>query len=271
MNAVRGAVLIVAAIMMAAAARGDDAPPPGPPLANEDVVRMVASGTPEAEIVDAVRTRPANFDVSDDMVDELRLAGVPPAVIAAMKARVERDAPRLETPQGPRAGLARLTVEIARSGLRTLRAPDYADEDVKARLRLPKETEARRVHDLAVFLACASAEHAPDLWRSKTPLGRDMNPLTLRHEMLAFVPGETPPGKAPRLPLPAILAADVEDGVSHDVVVGVAALIGDRWILLASAVYRTGNAARGPRRLTARFDAGPGPLEFKVALDAPKP
>ena len=108
----------------------------------------------------------------------------------------------------------------------------WADENAKVRLQLPKETEQREVKDVAVFLACSSPEHVPDLWRSKTPLGRDMVSVP-RHEMLAFVAGDTPAGKAPRLTLPERLEADVDETEPHDLILGVAARIGDRWVQLA--------------------------------------
>jgi len=52
------------------------------PLTNEDVVRWVAAGKPQAEILNEIASRPPAFDVSDDMLAELRLAGVPEPVIA---------------------------------------------------------------------------------------------------------------------------------------------------------------------------------------------
>jgi len=52
------------------------------PLTNEDVVRWVAAGKPQSEILQEVAARPAAYDLSDEMLSELRLVGVPEAVIA---------------------------------------------------------------------------------------------------------------------------------------------------------------------------------------------
>jgi len=122
-------------------------------MTNEDVVRLVAAGTPESEILDAIRTKPAAFDVSEEMIQELRLAGVPDSVVAAMKARTTP--PPAPAPDRPPRGTA--AVAVALSGTKTLKCPAFADEDVKARLHLPKEIEERQVKDLAIFLACTTA------------------------------------------------------------------------------------------------------------------
>lgn len=261
---------IAAAWLMIAPAvlRAADEPAAAAPLGNEEVVRMVAGGAPEADILEAIRSRPPAFDVSEDMLAELRLAGVPPAVIAAMKARNAQVAPQQPPPERRRAGTTRLVVELSRLGARTLHAPTYADEDVKARLKLSKELADREIRDLAIFLACTAAEHVPDLWRQKSPLGRDMN-LNVRHEMLAFVAGDTPAGKKPRLVLPAQIEADVDDTEPHDLVLGVAALIGDRWMQVAAGTLPHTKIAAGSKPLTGRIGATPEPLVFTVTLTAP--
>jgi hypothetical protein len=248
--------------------RATDEPTAAPPLGNEEVVRMVAGGTAESDILEAIRSRPPAFDVSEDMLAELKLAGVPPAVIAAMKAREAQVAPQEPPPERHRAGTARLVVELSRLGAHTLHAPAYADEDVKHRLHLSKELADREVRDLAIFLACTTAEHVPDLWRQKSPLGRDMN-LTVRHEMLAFVAGDTPAGKKPRLELPARLEADVDDTEPHDLVLGVAALVGDRWMQVSAGTLTHAKVAPGSKPLTGRISATPESLVFTVALTAP--
>jgi len=242
-----------------------------PPLTNEDVVRMVAAGTPEGEILEAIRARPEAFDLADDMVDELKLAGVSAAIVAAMGQRHAESAPPAPPPVRPRRGQAPLVVTLnpAGSGQRTLKVPAWADEDARARLHLPKENEQRQVKDLAVFLACAAPEHIPDLWRSKTPLGRDME-FVMRHEMLAFVAGDTPDGKTPRLTLPTRLEAEVDDTDPHDVVLGVAARIGDHWVQLAFAVFRTGAMGAGGRTLSARIERVGHAFDFKIELTAPR-
>jgi hypothetical protein len=243
--------------------------PEAAPLDNEQVVRMVADGTPEAAILEAIRTRPPAFDVADDMVDELKLAGVPASVIAAMKARMARLAPSPPPEERPPRGTVPLVVTINGGSQHTLHAPAFADEELKHQLQLPKENADREVKDLAVFLACTTAEHVPDLWRQKSPLGRDMN-AAFRHEMLAFVAGDTPAGKKPRLTLPARLEANVDDVEAHALVVGVAARIGDRWMVLAaSEPVKTVISAKGAP-LAARITGTALPFGFKASLEVPK-
>jgi len=244
---VRALALLVALLALAGAALA--AEPPAP-LTNEDVVRMIASGASEAAILDAVRTRACAFDLSEEMVEELKLAGVSPAVLAAMAARATKPVPAELPPERVPVGAVLVTVTLPE---RTLKAPAWADEDVKERLALPKENAQREVRDLAVFLACEATTHVPDQWRSKTPLGRDMSPGLRRHEMLAFVAGDTPAGKPPRLVLPHQIEVRIDGTEPHDLVLGVAARIGDRWVQLA--------AGRLP---AVSFRGEPGTLEGEI-------
>ena len=237
------------------------------PLTNEDVVRMVAAGTPEGEILETIHTRPEAFDLADDMVDELKLAGVSAAIVAAMGQRHAESAPPAPPVERLRRGHATLLVDL--TGTRTLRVPAWADEDAKARLHLPKENEQRQVKDLAVFLACGAPEHIPDLWRTKTPLGRDMV-FVARHEMLAFVAGDTPDGKAPRLSLPARLEAEVDEADRHDLVLGVAARIGDRWVQLAVGALPKTAIGAGSKPLVGHIERIGHAFDFKIELTAPR-
>lgn len=250
-------------------AAGGDAPAGGPPvpsLTNEDVVRMVAGGTPEREILAAIRDRPPAFDLSGDMIEELTAAGVTPEVLDAMRSRqVEAaSAARLEEREKPGYGALVVTLNA-----RTLRLPTWADENAKARFKLPKENEQRAVQDIAVFLACLSPDHVPDLWRSKSPLGRDMASVR-PHQMLVFVAGDTPSGKPPRLTLPQRLEASVDLTEPHDLVLGVAARIGDRWIQVGLGMLPS--ATMGPQRkpLAGAIEGGGKDFSFKVELKAPR-
>ena len=247
------------------------AAPQEAPLTNEDIVRMVASGAPDAEVREAIRTRKEAFDLSDDMVDELKLAGVSAAILAAMATRRAQSAPPAVPAEREGRGRTPLVVSLnaGGSGPRTVRVPAWADEDAKALLHLPKENDQREVKDLAVFLACASPEHIPDLWRSKSPLGRDMSFVT-RHEMLAFVAGDTPAGKPPRLVLPVRLEAEVDPTDPHDLVLGIAARIGDRWIQLGAAVLRKATIDAGQKPLLGRVEHLGRGFAFKVELSAPR-
>ncbi len=273
-GAVRGAPALVAAValvtLLARAAGGDGtAIPTASPLTNEDIVRMVASGTPERDILEAIRTRNEAFDVADDMVSELKLAGVSASIVAAMARKAAESTPPAAPAEQSTRGRIRLVVMLnpGGAGPRTLKLPVWADEDVKVRLKLPKENKQREVKDLAVFLACSSPEHVPDLWRSKTPLGRDMVSVP-RHEMLAFVAGDTPTGKAPRLTLPGRIEADVDETEPHDLVLGVAARIGDRWMQLAFAKLPKVTIGEGQKPLAGRIERSGHAFDFKVELEA---
>ena len=265
-----GAVLELAALH--APVRADDAPAPSDaPLTNEDIVRMVASGAAESATLATIRSRREAFDLSDEMVDELKLAGVSAAIVTAMKQRHAELVPPVVPVPRPSRGRAPVVVSLTAGGAgsRTLHVPEWADEDAKALLRLPKENDQREVKDLAVFLACAASEHVPDLWRSKSPLGRDMN-FVARHEMLAFVAGDTPAGKSPRLVLPALLEAEIDDTEPHDLVLGIAARIGDRWIQLGAAALKKTTIGAAGKPLSGRIEHVGHGFAFRVELSAPR-
>jgi hypothetical protein len=247
-----------------------ETPAPAPPLTNEDVVRMVSSGTPERRILEIIAARPEAYELADDMVDELRIAGVSEPVIAAMKRKLAESAPPSPPVDRPARGHVTIVVALhaGAAGARTLHVPGFADEDLKARLALPKENEQREVKDLAVFLACITPEHIPDLWRGKTPLGRDMTQVA-RHEMLAFVPGETPPGKPPRLTLPARIEGQVDEAETHELVLGVAARIGDRWFQLGAAKLANVTPAADAKPLSGDIKRVGRGFDFKIELTAP--
>ena len=241
-----------------------------PSLTNEDIVRMVAAGKSEHEIVVAIGAGLESFDLEDDMVEELKRAGVSDAILAAMRRRHAGNTAVAPVDDQPARGHARLVVTLnAGSGLRTLKLPAFADEDLKARLTLPKDNDQRVVKDVAIFLACISPEHVPDLWRSKTPLGRDMVSVA-RHQMLAFVPGDTPSGEKPHIAIPKSLEADVVDVETHDIVLGVAALIGDHWIQLSAAHLPNVSIAADSKPLAGRIERIGSTFAVKIELTAPR-
>jgi hypothetical protein len=263
-------MVAIAPVVSGACGASVAAEAPGPAetaLTNVDVVRMVAAGDPERDVIEAIRTHEEAFDLSPDMIEELKLAGVSAAILSAMRDRHAESAPP-EVPAQRRArGQVPLVVTL--NGGATLKVPAWADEDAKEKLRLPKETEQREVKDLAVFLSCITAEHVPDLWRSKSPLGRDMV-FVSRHRMLAFVAGDTPAGKDPRLKLPARLEADVDEDEPHDLVLGVAARIGDHWIQLGATILKKVAITAGQKPLAGRIDHVGRGFDFKIALSAPR-
>ena len=260
----------VALVLVAfGAALAAEPAPATPPLADEDIVKMVAAGTPEAEILERIASQPGTYDLSDEMLPELRLAGVTPAILAAMRARAVKDTPAPPPPERAPRGTAHLVVTLNGGHAKTLTVPAWADEDVKGRLHLGKEQDDRTVKDLAVFLSCTTSEHIPDLWREKTPLGRDMA-SAFRHEMLTFVTGDTPAGKKPHLTLPATLEADVDELEPHDLILGIAARIGDRWMLLsAGSLAKVKVEGQGVRLEGTIGKAAAQAFAFQVKLAPP--
>lgn len=271
----RGLVLAALAVTALAAFSAASAEPPAnvppAPLTNEDIVRMVVGGASEAAIVEAIQTHPEAFDLSDDILPELKLAGVSEPILTAMRRRHAASTPAPAPVEAPARGRRHVVVTLnAGAALsRTLRVPDWADEDMKQRFQLPKEIDQRKVKDVAVFLACTTIEHVPDLWRTKTPLGRDLVGAT-RHEMLAFVAGDTPEGKKPELNLPRTLEADIDESEPHDLAVGVAARIGDRWVQLAIGILPKFKPGPQPAELAARIAHAGGSFGFKVEWTPPR-
>ena len=234
------------------------------PLTDEDVVILFAQGTPTAEILTKIRSSDVAFDLEQAMLSEMRLAGVPDEVIQAMIARqaelhppegvdVEPEPTENASPQ-PTLRL-RLNPEWKPKEDQprpVVRVYDAIDPQIADRLRL-RETD-RVLTQLAIVLICRTADHVPDHWRGKTPLGRDFVAAP-RHKLLAFVPGGEKvdvgkmrnalsklglvPGErdaAPDLKLlvlevPETIEVPLEAGVAHDLTLGIAFEIGGRYYL----------------------------------------
>lgn len=273
------AILACVFLLAAASFLRASGPAPGETakLRNEDIVRMRVSGASERDLIATIRSSPAEFDLSEEMVQELRIAGVPDAVIRAMRERQAELHPSRETASTPTApdagGKIRLVISLAAPPDRALAVTSPLAEAAARSLDLGPADADRTVADLAVFVACATAEHVPDQWRSKSPLGRDFQGVP-RHEILAFAGGarrETPrhgPARL-RLELPADLGVLVEAGTRHDLVVGVAVRIGDRYLALSSA--RTARVARtAGERVEVLFVPENGGIAVRLG-EAPEP
>ena len=83
--------MILATLLLAAALAAADTP-----MTDDEVVRRVAAGESADAILADVQRRPPAFDVSEDMLRELRAAGVPEALLQAMIARAKAAAPKEE-------------------------------------------------------------------------------------------------------------------------------------------------------------------------------
>jgi len=250
--AVLGVLLMVAAT--AAASDGTEEP-----LTVEQVVRLHVAGASADELVRMILTRPADYELSADMVDELRAAGLPPEVIDAMHSRQNQmlnDAPgqTASGAEGPSNLVVRLNSRQTRDSRRYIRVQDRVDLDLAAEWELGNSPEERRFADVALFVACRRADHVPDQWRSKTPLRWDSE-IMPRHEMLAFAPGARWTeagflqafGFAPSrvgepvafedrvepgvlvLQIPPTLEAAVDPRDTHDLVVGIAVQVGESY------------------------------------------
>jgi hypothetical protein len=269
----------------------------GEPLRGEQVVRLFVSGTPVGELIRLIRESEVDFDLSPEMVQELRAAGLPDNVLTAMRERQaeleRRDAPPADAveavadgddpaaSEGPRL-VVRLNpdwVAGAEGGRPTLRVQDAVSPQASSALGLREEGQS--ITDMAIVLACRTADHVPDHWRAQTPLGRDFK-FTPRHRLLAFLPGASlaelsktrkvadrvvalvgggesqPAANVLELEIPATIGVTLEPAVAHDLTLGIALQVGGRYYLVAST-----------ERDAATLDAEAG-LELRAELsDAP--
>ncbi len=250
---------LLAVVLVATAAESPVPAPAAKLLRNEDVVRMLVAGRSNDDVFAAIRAAEAQFDLSDEMAEELRIAGVPPGVIAAMAAR-QREidkmrAPAVATPEAVAPGKVTVVVTFSAEGDVKIEIPSRLDADSARALQLGMSDEERIVTDVALFLACRTQDHVPDSWRSESPLGRDFVSV-VRHRMLGFNPGAAKPSGKDRdagksgdgekdradreptawiLDLPIDLRAEIEPGTIHDLVAGIAIQVGDRYLDLAEA------------------------------------
>jgi hypothetical protein len=179
-HALLAAVAITALSCASAVAAG--------PLTNEDVVRMVITGTSEKVILAAIATRDVAFDLSPDVVSELRAAGVNDGIIGAMRRRqAAMPAPEpVPAPTPPAAVLGTLEVSFA-TDPGTGKAPERTVIALRA---LPKGAireggmEVGEMSDLALAILCTTTDHVPDHWDARTPIATGP-----RHELLLFRPG----------------------------------------------------------------------------------
>jgi hypothetical protein len=209
-------------------------------LTNEDVVRMVNQGRPEAEILRIIAASPVDFEMDREMTEELRRAGVSEKVIAAMRERqAEAGASRAQEPPAPSSEVPRGSLDLTFAPLEESGKKQEASFEMVKEIplwaiqRLGMEEKAK-VEELAFFVACTTPEHVPDHWQDRTPVKE-----FTRHEMLLFHPGSHP-GKTKKfevlsLDLPVPFSAEAPAGI-HRLAVGVAAKIGADWRVVASDI-----------------------------------
>lgn len=248
------------------------------PMRDEDVVRMVIQGVPQADIVAEIRSRVTAFDLSDEMVDELKIAGVPAGVIAEMRRRqAEIDGPApdevVEVPD-PEAEYERppvltlgITVRVGGKDVpdgepAVLEFPTAASDVVGNSLELDPAPDARAIGSAATYVMCTTSTHVPDHWRRESSLGRDF--LTVpRHRLLSFQPDATIAGEGGdarlRAAVPESIELSLETEVTHMLQVGVALEIGGR--------YYGGLIVSEPREFVLAPEGGD--VVLGVEIDAP--
>lgn len=242
-------VLLAITLLALTIVAADDAP-----MTNEDVVRMFVRGESTATILAEIERRPPAFDLDEEILTEMRYAGVPAELVEAMVARQREVAPPEPEPEPVVEETSpTLTVSLRLDrGLKkqlfgkqapALLFPTVVPEQLAAQLRLRPGAENRTVTGLGVFVACRTAYHVPDQWRSKSPLGRDFVAMP-RHRMLVYqaggeiidkkqVPASVELGAIAsetwvRFELPESLSTELDPDEAHDLVFGVAIEIGSK-------------------------------------------
>jgi hypothetical protein len=287
---------VIAAILLASllgiAVGKSDAPQV---LTEEDIVRMFVQGVNPDELIGKIDTSPGEYDLSDEMLDELRIAGIPEPILQAMLRRQAELHPDIAQPDiatestAPRL-IVRLNPEWEPSNddpLPVLRTLDSVDAELAQTLNLRDASVP--ITDLGIALLCRTADHVPDHWRSKSPLGRDFARVP-RHRTLLFLSGaeKNPASKfrnkmtklimAPgardsiadlhvlSLVIPDHLDVELETGTAHDLTLGIALRIGERHYL-TMADQRDGVVLgeNGDTTLTAILRGGKkNPLKARV-------
>jgi hypothetical protein len=230
---------------------------------------MFVQGASVERLLDEIARREPGFDLDDEIVAELRTAGLPEQVIRAMAERARPASPPapVEPPVDAAPALDLLLNPDRRPG-----TPEVLR--VTGEIALPDGGAGVPIEDVALFVVCLSPTHVPDHWRAASPLGRDFERMP-RHRVLLFLDGarHTPRRQGDdllELDLPERIAVALEPGASHDLMLGVALGAGGRYFLLAGD--RRDGFVPGPAaelRATIRSGRGtapePGAIEVRFA------
>jgi len=214
-------------------------------LHNEDVVRMVAAGMAADRILARIAGSPCEFDLAPDIVDELKVAGVPDSIIEAMR-RQDASRPRPAPPPSADASPAKGWMEIVFEDDPSLTQAENSI-DAPATLFDP-DAKAPQGVDLAFVVACTYPIHVPDHWDHVSPLGETAG----RHEILFFQAATEPVVRKKKdeplvfLPHPAGWRFDAGSG-EHRGFLGVAARLGGAgsYKLIAAASYENLKVSEG--------------------------
>jgi hypothetical protein len=236
-------------------------------LDEKAVVRLFVAGQPVDAIAHEIATRPGTYDLSPEMLAELRLAGLPETLIDAMRRTQPAPAPA-PTPApepAPAAAPAPARIRITLSGDLKLELAAEIDAE-RARAWGLTRIEDRQLSGAALYLACTSATHVPDYWRNASPLGGDLQSMP-RHEMLSFIPLQLEAqGKdRRRATLPASFEVVLSAGEPHDLTLGLALGAGGRYFRLADGSQAGFVATAGAAELRARITRKAGrPPEIEL-------
>ena len=240
--------MILAALLLAAAVAAADTP-----MTDDEVVRRLAAGESVEALLADVQRRPPAFDVSEDMLAELRSAGVPEALLQAMIARAHAAArkeeeapapapaapatPATPAPPPPMTELRLTPVDLTVAVSRRL------DPQLIAELELP--AGALEADALAVAVFCTAHDH-DDPGVLRWPEGRQPKGLA-DGRLLAFFPategGNT--GSKLRVTLPNPMVVPLLAGVSHDILVVAVMRAGGVWVVLTRDALPGARAAAG--------------------------
>jgi hypothetical protein len=180
--------LLLAAIAALPGSSAGAASTGAPPLTNEDVVRLVMTGTPEKDILAHIESRAVDFDLSADTIEELRQAGVNERVIEAMRRR-QAAMPKSAVPSGTpapasgRTGILRLEFTSDASDKSPSAHSAIALKSLPRGIRRRGGMEVGLMTDMALAVLCITSDHVPDHWDTRSPLVG-----APRHELLLFKP-----------------------------------------------------------------------------------
>lgn len=232
-------IAVLAALAFVARGSGEQA---DTPMTDEDVVRLFVAGRPASEIIEEIDRREPGFDLSPEMLAELRHVKLPEEVIEAMIRRKKAADARTEALAAAAADTSRPVLTIVLNPGRNADGTKVSmakriDPQLAAEWELGNAPEDREFADVALFVACLTPDHVPDQWRLKSPLGRDF--AMPRHEIVAFVSGVAgeaegeADGRRVSLDVPGEIEVPLEPDVPHDLMLGLALQIGGRYRAVA--------------------------------------
>jgi hypothetical protein len=157
-------------------------------MTNDEVVRLVMTGTPEAAILQAIERRPAAFDLDPEVVAEMQRAGVSAAILEAMRRRqaaMPRTVPPLPDPSpGGGRGAIEVVFETDPGNDTKAGRSAMALKSLPPTMKRPGGLEVAEYTDMGFAILCTTTDHVPDHWDTRSPIAGPP-----RHELFLFAPG----------------------------------------------------------------------------------